>query len=648
MADTALGELRRPTRPLEERLERIARWRAQGLDTGESDATFPADGTDGDAFVAGGADSAAGAEAGAVTPSWLFDGFDLAAATANSFTLTGYPLENSEVVRVNGLVLEPTTEYTITGNVLELVDIDAVRLGIGADSWRIVVSYAYFDRTVPSFDPPATITGWTLNGSATAVGDYVQLTDATTGDQAGSMVTSEVIPTGWSFITIDIALEYTPGVGPGDGFVFGLLDSTVHDDTFLGGYGGDMGFAPLSGKVYAVGWVDTFSAGAGVAIASRDAADNNTEDGDPGGYVSTGVNTYSLAFTATTPGRASATLSWNGTPVEASTTDVYVPASPRVVLTAGTGAAKQDVTIQSVEIETDGSGDSAIAAPEGSYVPPTPPATPGTTDLSWAPLASTGWEEQEIDASGGTFTLDHRADWLITCTEVVDEPVTIIGGRNINLIGMIRDFPTTIPTGSYDAERRGLRFKDGPNPDLKRVIHCEGLYGRTGYYSDLLQLSFRYENAVTFILQALRADASGWGRRSGVHSDVVQFYGGPLNFFADSITAKLLTYQGIFMRPLDGRPAPSGEDKLPWDMRRVNLEGSDATDGARYLLYDVSPTFTDLVLDEVYTIGEGYDQTDSTGNMPATGLFQNATPAGGDFAPASWWSGDVYTSPGYV
>lgn len=645
MADTALGELRRPTRPLEERLERIARWRAQGLDTGESDATFPADGTDGDAFVAGGADAAAGAEAGAGTPSWLFDAFDLESATTNLFTLTGYPLENSEVVRVNGLVLEPTAEYTITGNVLEFVDIAAVRLGIGADTWRIVVSYAYFDRTVPTFDPPVSITGWSLNGSAVAVGDYVQLTDATTGDQAGSMVTSEVIPTGWSFITIDISLDYTSGVGPGDGFVFGLLDSTVHADTFVGSYGNALGFAPLTGLVYAVGWIDTFSAGAEAVISSQDASANVADNSLAGVHVADGVNTYTLALTATTPGRASAALSWNGTPILSSGADLYVPASPRVVLTSGTGAAKQDVTIQSVAIDTDGAGDAAIAAPGGSYVPPAAPATPGTPLLSWEPPDTTGYTAQAIAAGGGTYTLDDDVDYVLTAASEITAPVKIVGGRNIVWIGGVFGGRTTVPSGSYDSTHRGIRISDGANPNLKRVIFLEGLHFKSGtYLSDAIQIALRTENETTVILQNIRVASTNYGSQPGVHADALQCWGGPRTLYIDGFTALDCRHQGFYLDGADGRTFPTGTG-LDWDVRRVNLVGGT---GAKYLLVDRRPSFTNLVCDEVYTIGEAYDATDSFGNWPATGLTQGAAPSGGDFVPSTLWSGVTYTSPGYV
>lgn len=647
MADTELGELRRPTRPLDERLERIARWRAQGLDTGESDATFPSDATDAAVF-AGGGDTGQAAEGSATTPEWLFDEFNLTSSTPNSFALSATPVANSEVVRVNGLVLEPS-EYVITGSTLVLDDIAAVRLGIGADTWRLVANYAYFDAASPVFDPPSTITGWNLNGDAVAAGATVVLTDGTT-NQAGSMVTTETIPAGWSNISLEVTIDYTPGGSRGDGFVMGLLDSTVHPDIYVGGNGSNLGFGPLTGMVYAAAWIDTYSAGSEAKLSSRDASANVADATLAGYHAGTGVNDYVVTFTATDPGRASATLSWNGSTILSSIADLYVPTTPRVILSGGTGAFVEEVIVTAVTVTTDGAGDSAIAQPGGTYTPPTPPATPGTHVLRYQRPDTTGYTPLDV-AAGGTFNLDKDTDYAITASTPVDSNyVRLVGGRNLDIYGVIFDFDAAVPTGSYDGERRGLHIKDGPNPNLKRVIYCEGVYLRSGYYSDGIQVALRYENDVTFICQALRSDAYGWGKKAGVHSDLIQFYGGPLNFFGDCITGKLQTYQGIFMRPADGRSLPSGADKEDWQLSRVNLESATGpSGGAHYLLWDDKPTWTNLTLDEVYITGaSGYDVTDGNGNMPATGLFQNATPSGGDWAPSSWWVGDTYTSPGYV
>lgn len=642
MADTDLGELRRPPRPIEQRIERIARWRAQGLDSGESDATFPADSTDGAVF-SGGSDSAAPAEGGATAPRWLFDEFNLTSSTTNSFALSGSPLTNSEIVRVNGLVLEPS-EYVITGSTLVLDDIAAVRLGIGADTWRLVASYAYFDAATPIFEPPSTITGWNLNGDAVAAGSTVVLTDGTT-NQAGSMVTTETIPAGWSTISLEVTIDYTPGGSRGDGFVMGLLDSTVHPDTYVGGNGSNLGFGPLTGMVYAAGWIDTYSAGTEAKLSSRDASANVATATTAGYYAASGVNEYEVTFTATTPGRASAVLSWNGSPIVTSIADLYVPAVPRVILSGGTGAFVETVIVTAVTVTTDGAGDAAIATPSGTYTPPAAPATPGTPLLSWEPPDTTGYTAQAIAAGGGTYTFDDDVDYVLSAASEITGPVKLVGGRNIVWIGGVFGGRTTVPSGSYDGPNRGIRISDGANPNLKRVIFLEGLHFKSGtYLSDAIQIALRSENETTVILQNIRVAATNYGSQPTVHADALQCWGGPRTLYIDGFTALDCRYQGFYLDGADGRTFPTGTGAA-WDIRRVNLVGGT---GAKYLLVDRRPSSTNLVCDEVYTLGAAYDSTDSFGNWPATGLTQGAAPSGGDWVPSTLWSGVTYTSPGYV
>ena len=147
MADSELGELRRPNRPVEYRIERLARWRAQGLAGGTSDSVFPADAVD-DALASDGSGEGDGGD----PPSWYCDTFNLTSATTSPLTLTYYPLFRSEVVRLNGVTLEPDVDYTIDGFELSLVDLADLRLGIGSDTWDLVASYAYVDAAEPTPD----------------------------------------------------------------------------------------------------------------------------------------------------------------------------------------------------------------------------------------------------------------------------------------------------------------------------------------------------------------------------------------------------------------------------------------------------------------------------------------------------------------
>ena len=145
MADSELGELRRPPRLPEQRIHRLASWRAQGLAGGTSDDVTPADAVD-DVLASDGGGEGDGGD----PPSWFADSFDITSATTSPLTLTYIPLPYSEVVRINGITLEPTVDYTIDGSSLALTDLADLRLGIGADTWTLVASYAYVDAAEPT------------------------------------------------------------------------------------------------------------------------------------------------------------------------------------------------------------------------------------------------------------------------------------------------------------------------------------------------------------------------------------------------------------------------------------------------------------------------------------------------------------------
>lgn len=587
---------------------------------------------------------------------WAYDEFEVDSTNLGPFTLSYRPLNLSEDVKVNGAGIDRDSwtrnDTTIT------VDADVFAGLDDAAPWQLTVHYQHSGVTGSPTDAPDTGAGsfvpteWRLNGDAYVAGEYWTLTEDGVGDAASSMVSVDAMPAGWTSLTmrVEVDLEYTPGE-QGDGFTFGLLDSTEHPDTFLGGSGGSRGFYPATDAVYCIADINTYSAGAAAGMVSQIDDLTTAEAGVFGGYHAVGLNTYELTLAKTTSGRATGSLRWNGALVVESIDDLYVPDSPRFIVTAGTGGFVQGAQVRSVTIEA--TSDSEVPDPDtyepgGTYTPPTPvPPTPVTPDLSWAPISSS-WVEREIDPAGETITIPQDEDWHLEATEVVTGPVTIVGGGNLKIIGLIGEQSTSVPSSGYDAERRGLRFKDGPNPNIARSIHCEGIWFREGYYSDPIQLAFRTENAVTFILQNLRVDAVVYGGNTDglVHADLVQFWGGPRTFLSDGVTAKHLTYQGAYLDPGDKRALPAGPG-LDWVIRRWNLEEDDMNGGAHYLLADRRPAFSRLTCDEVYVMG-GKNVNDTFGRFPTAGVHRNATPPGGDFVPDTLWTGDVYTSPGYV
>jgi len=648
MASTALGQLRRAQRPIEEKLERLTRWKAQGLAFGTDDSLFPSEATDTVLFAGGGdATVTTGGSGGTAAPQWEYDTFALTGATSNSFALTATPIEKSEVVRVNGLVLT-RAEYDITGSTLTFTDLAAVRLGIGSDTWTIALHYAYYDLATGTGDvftgAYVARTGDTLP-QAVVAGDVAILFGR---DDAG-------IPSGafatWTQLHSGISggMDIWVGTGVGSGTVVDLpigfgeagvlaVFHGVHEDVTLDVLETQL-YAPPSGSPVTATAAGPATAGRMVASAAVMTPGSGGDWSLPGTYTSSGISAPLSVV--------GGTVYYDICLVAGLSDGADVDTSFDLTGSAGDGGSVYNVVFGPAS--TTGG---IIAVPGGTYTPPTPPSTPGTHVLRYQRPDTTGYTSLDVVA-GGTFNLDNTVDYAITASgPITSDYVRLVGGRNLDIYGVIFDFSASVPTGSYDADRRGLHIKDGPNPNIKRVIYFEGVWLRSGYYSDGIQLALRHENDVTFICQALRSDAYGWGQRSGVHSDLIQFYGGPLNFFGDCITGKYQSYQGIFMRPADGRSLPSGADKSDWQLSRVNLEsgiGPDGKTGAHYLLWDDQPSWTNLTLDEVYITGaSGYDVTDGNGNMPSSGLHQNATPSGGDWAPSSWWSGDTYTSPGYV
>ena len=206
MVDSELGELRRPPRPIGQRVERLARWRAQGLALGESDTPFPAD--DDTTLLQGGDASASESMA---TPQWHLDQFDLTYATTSPLTLTYIPEASSEVVSLNGIRLDPAVDYSIAGASLTLTDLASLRLGIGADTWDLVASYAYYDQATSD---PAPVQ--TFGGLETST---VTLAAAPTDGFAVLVTSGGVTAVSGAYATWTLLFSGSPGPGGADSYM---------------------------------------------------------------------------------------------------------------------------------------------------------------------------------------------------------------------------------------------------------------------------------------------------------------------------------------------------------------------------------------------------------------------------------------------
>jgi outer membrane protein assembly factor BamB len=99
------------------------------------------------------------------------------------------------------------------------------------------------------------VSGWQLNGSASAGANEFTLTDASTSSQHGSVFWKTALSTS----KLDVSFDTIVGGGNGaDGLAFVLADSTKEQATALGSSGGGLGFLGIHGL--ALGF-DTYQAG---------------------------------------------------------------------------------------------------------------------------------------------------------------------------------------------------------------------------------------------------------------------------------------------------------------------------------------------------------------------------------------------------
>ncbi len=321
MADSELGELRRPPRPIEHRIERLARWRAQGLAGGASDSPFPVDFVDGSAIAGASEDGATG---GAV-PEWFFETFSVTSGSASTVTLTYVPIIYSEVVRLNGVTLALNVDYTISEEVLTFVDLTTLRLGIGSDTWALDIHYAYTETAIVPFEPGDFLT-WTLNGDATIVGGTeVQLTPAT-ASKKGSMVCPTVIPSGWDTITVALSLYVQPTV-QGDGWEVILWDAAQHGT----------GELDVNGETYfGAQVIQTTAATNQQLFLSNDGATtiNNSSSNSETVF---GEYDYTLVWSKTGASTASVQFYRSGVLYKSSPSDIWVPSTVYLGICAYTG-----------------------------------------------------------------------------------------------------------------------------------------------------------------------------------------------------------------------------------------------------------------------------------------------------------------------
>lgn len=138
MADSELGELRRPPRSPEARVSRLGGWKSQGLAGGTNDTVVPVE--SGSQLLTVGGDIG-----GEVSPDWFAESFTMTSAAAAARRLSRVPVEYSEILRLNGVTLVRDVDYTIDGATVTWTDVTDLLLGIGAGSWTLAATYPYYE-----------------------------------------------------------------------------------------------------------------------------------------------------------------------------------------------------------------------------------------------------------------------------------------------------------------------------------------------------------------------------------------------------------------------------------------------------------------------------------------------------------------------
>jgi hypothetical protein len=154
-----------------------------------------------------------------------------------------------------------------------------------------------------------------------------------------------------------------------------------------------------------------------------------------------------------------------------------------------------------------------------------------------------------------TLTLDDTRDYLVSLPNVArTDPLTIVGGRNVRLVG-----------GEIHITADGTRalYLKGQ----ARSVYVEGLKITGSYIGDAIALDQANRARVT--LQNISVEGIR-GTYEGYHADLVQTWNGPRRLEIDCFSGKS-GYQGFFLAPMQFGTVPP---ELV-DISRVQLDMPD-------------------------------------------------------------------------
>jgi hypothetical protein len=351
MADSELGEVRRPQRSDLDRLLRATGYRSQGMAGGNTDTVSPLDESDDSGLTADGT-----SDDGDETPSWFAEVRTVTSATT-TVLLTYSPLEYSEVLRLNGIVMVRGVDYSISQRTVTLLDPSDLLAGIASDEWTIEATYPHVDEAVDEPEIVATIASTSVDAGeheATLPGTVVDgdmallITGGHMTGFTGGFATWTKIWGGSTDRTV--ALWLGRGVGSGTTISHTVTGSLIDDAQFV--------LALFSDVVGAVEVRDVETAT--VTAAADDPAVTPTVAVEPGELVICAVrgdrdgnDTYHPDTTHTDTGfdgayvaKAKGALYGNGVAMSIGyATDDEVSSSIDMVIAGGTAGAGQVATI---------------------------------------------------------------------------------------------------------------------------------------------------------------------------------------------------------------------------------------------------------------------------------------------------------------
>ncbi len=282
--------------------------------------------------------------------------------------------------------------------------------------------------------------------------------------------------------------------------------------------------------------------------------------------------------------------------------------------------------------------------------------------VRWKPPKLSNPQTITLGTGRTVTTLDDKKDYIVKLPKSKKTGSTsIIGGRNVVIMGGHITIPPTHPTNNTDMDRRAIYIKDN-----KGTVHIEGVLidGSGGGEMDGVAI-----NAPQSIVQIQNLRVTGVKGTDGtMHADVVQTWGGVKELRIDRLTGESY-YQGLFIaidQNTIGKALISNTNlralgDQPWGgggggyMITLTKRTCNAYRVEFYKVY-VEPRkqrpFNKSVWPDVNTpetlacavrTWDGYAYWP---NLPASGRVYEGLPPGGDFVKAGS-VGVNYTSPGY-